>query len=122
MTVTSESTSSSAPLPSIDVLADSPSSNLTLAAELAPIPIRPTLNTTFGLFKLTYDSPANLSARLNGSKHDFKDGRDFIYTPVDIEIDADIEVNIIVQEFCDICTDRSNHSDFHIYTIVFPDI
>jgi hypothetical protein len=82
----------------------------------APIPINSTLNTTAGIFKFSYDTPSNLSAKINGTRRYFKDGRNFIYRKQGVEIDADIE--IIVQEFCDICTDRSNRSDFHVFTYV----
>jgi len=76
------------------------------------------MNTTDGIFKFSYDTPANLSTRFgNGTRHNFRGGRNFVYTP-QIEVDANIEINIIVQEFCDICTDRSNTSDFHLFTIV----
>jgi hypothetical protein len=83
----------------------------------APVPINETMNTTAGIFKFSYDTPANLSYGLNGTRHYFKGGRDFIYRK-EVEIDADIEVNLIVQEFCDICNDRSNRSDFHVFTYV----
>lgn len=86
----------------------------------APVPINETMNTTAGIFKFSYDTPANLSYGINGTRHYFKGGRDFVYRK-EVEIDADIEINIIVQEFCDVCNDRSNRSDFHVYTYVhFP--
>lgn len=82
----------------------------------APIPINSTLNTTAGIFQFSYDTPSNLSAQINGTRRYFKDGRNFIYRKQGVEIEADIE--IIVQEFCDLCTDRSNRSDFHVFTYV----
>jgi hypothetical protein len=100
------------------VLLENP--NLYNASQLlknAPVPINETMNTTAGIFKFSYDTPANLTYGLNGTRHYFKDGRDFVYRK-EIEIDADIEVNIIVQEFCDVCNDRSNRSDFHVFTYV----
>ena len=86
----------------------------------APIPINSTLNTTNGIFKFSYDTPSNLSAGINGSRRYFKDGRDFIYKKQDVNIEIDADIEIIVQEFCDICTDRSNLSDFHVFTYVLP--
>jgi hypothetical protein len=112
-------TTSTTALPAaIPVLLENP--NLYNASQLlqnAPVPINETMNTTAGIFKFSYDTPANLTYGLNGTRHYFKDGRDFVYRK-EIEIDADIEVNIIVQEFCDVCNDRSNRSDFHIFTYV----
>ena len=100
------------------LLADSNLLNDTTLLKKLPVPINSTMNTTDGIFKFSYDTPANLSAGFrNGTRHDFRGGRNFIYTP-EIEIDANIEINIIVQEFCDICTDRSNTSDFQLFTIV----
>jgi hypothetical protein len=84
----------------------------------APIPINSTLNTTEGVFKFSYDVPSNLSAKINGSRRYFKDGRDFIYKKEDINIEVDANIEIIVQEFCDLCNDRSNRSDFHVFTYV----
>jgi hypothetical protein len=85
----------------------------------APIPLKPTLNMTSGNFTFAYDTPANMSDPLRGVKfHNFTDGRDFHYRPDDIEIDADIEINIIIEESCEICTDRSDLADYQVVTFV----
>jgi hypothetical protein len=84
----------------------------------APVPLKTNLNTTYGNFTFAYDTSANLTSTKGGKYHNYTDGRDFHYRQVGVEIDTDIEINIIVQEFCDICTDRSNLSDFHVVTLV----
>jgi hypothetical protein len=97
-------------------------SHLLNATELllhAPIPLKPTLNMTSGNFTFAYDTPANMSDPPRGVKfHNFTDGRDFHYRPDDIEIDADIEINIVIEESCEICTDRSDLADYQIVTFV----
>jgi hypothetical protein len=94
------------------------STNTTQVLRDAPFPLNDTMRTPDGIFKYALDRPARLSQNVNGTRHNFTDGRDFIYKPIDVELDAQIEVNIIVQEFCDICTDRSDRNDFHVFTIV----
>ena len=83
-----------------------------------PIPLNTTLNTTDGIYKFAYDTPANGSLTRGGKFRNFTDGRNFHYRKAGVEIDADIEINIVVQAFCDVCTDRSNRSDFHVVTFV----
>lgn len=97
------------------------STNTTQLLDDAPCPLNDTLKTPQGLFKFAFDKPSNLSTKFNGTFHNFTDGRDFVYKPVqlDIDIEADIEVEIIVQELCDVCTDRGDPSDFHVDTIVY---
>lgn len=94
--------------------------NTTHDLEIAPVPLLDTLNTTEGVFKFAFDKASNLSSRFNGTFRNFTHGLDFVYKPVqlDIDIETDIEIEIIVQEFCDVCTDRNDHSDFHVDTIV----
>jgi len=94
--------------------------NTTHDLEIAPVPLLDTLNTTEGVFKFAFDKASNLSSKFNGTFRNFTHGLDFVYKPVqlDIDIEADIEIEIIVQEFCDVCTDRNDPSDFHVDTIV----
>jgi hypothetical protein len=94
------------------------STNATQDLKDAPCPLNDTMKTPQGLFKFAFDKPSNLSTRRNGTWHNFTDGRDFVYKPVQLDIEADIEIEIIVQEFCDVCTDRNDPSDFHVDTIV----
>ena len=92
--------------------------NTTHDLEIAPVPLLDTLNTTEGVFKFAFDKASNLSSRFNGTFRNFTHGLDFVYKPVQVDIDIDIEIEIIVQEFCDVCTDRNDPSDFHVDTIV----
>jgi len=94
--------------------------NTTQNLDNAPVPLLDTLNTTEGVFKFAFDKASNLSSKFNGTFRNFTHGLDFVYKPVelDIDIEADIEIEIIVQELCDVCTDRNDRSDFHVDTIV----
>jgi hypothetical protein len=87
-----------------------------------PCPLNDTLRTNLGLFRFNHSAPLNNSHFIdaNGTYHNFTDGREFIFTPVEIDIDieTDVEVNIIVQEFCEVCTDRSDTNDFFVVTTV----
>jgi hypothetical protein len=80
-----------------------------------PRPLNDTIRSNLGLFRFNHSD-----FQPNGTFRNFTDGREFIFTPVeiDIEIEEDIEVNIIVQEFCEACTDRSDPNDFHVITTV----
>jgi hypothetical protein len=109
-----------APMPAQTRIPISDPYNTSDIADL-PRPLNDTIRSNLGLFRFNHSAPLNHSDfQPNGTFRNFTDGREFIFTPVeiDIEIEEDIEVNIIVQEFCEACTDRSDPNDFHVVTTV----
>jgi hypothetical protein len=110
-----------APMPAQTRIPISDPYNTSDIADL-PRPLNDTIRSNLGLFRFNHSAPLNHSDLIqpNGTCRNFTDGREFIFTPVeiDIEIEEDIEVNIIVQEFCEACTDRSDPNDFHVISTV----
>ena len=99
-------------IPSRRPLPDDPY-NTSYVADL-PRPLNHTVRTNLGLFLFNHSAPLNNShlTQVNGTYRHFTNGREFIFTPVDIE------VNTIVQEFCEICPDRSDKDDSFLVTTV----
>lgn len=110
-----------APMPSRGPIPIADPYNTSDIADL-PRPLNDTIRSNIGLFRFNHSAPLNNSnlVQTNGTFRNFTDGREFIFTPVEIDIDIeiDVEVNIIVQEFCEICTDRSDTDDFFVVTKV----